>query len=1602
MLSGKSRAPQGGGFSGFGGFATSSTTLSYLTPPPDYSAIPQEVVVPFKNLAKKASATKEKALQDILVYLQSLPSDAQALDESVIDAYVELYPRLSIDDSARVRELSHQLLFHLLNTAKKRIAKRLPGFVGPWLAGTFDRDTRVSRAARDALSSFLQTKEKEEAFWKAVQNRALEFAIEAIKETPDTLSDERSTTKQDSEAKYYRVVGASLSLVSNLIRRGDLAALQDGLFRYLDVQELWTMSKSEDPFVRRAFYQFLTIILEIKPEALEQRLPQVGRALIADGLKQTQAGSTVDLLRVLTGLTRHFPQVWGTKKHPLQWLESFVSKGSQGGGEDYWRALDQLLQTLPEKTVSAEVLSGFLGAMRKGIADRLELRLSGHHAFQTYAQVFELFLGHTTLTAGFLDENLSSLTRQYLHPTPELSLPSPQRPDFLAKAWKAVSNHADPKVHDTVTVEWQRLTSSFLLRMSNSLPEVSDGYRQSQTAVASEGERWFALTSKILSENGEKDGSLRAVLAQSSAEILQGVLDLLARRNFKPFGAASVLQSALRHCPRLCAENDLLESLFPAEETEIYQVIVASPSLPYLVSDLNTASGGEGPRFETIWKTLVETGLQLSDPVQTTSAIRVLIAIPTVADFAQKLGSLQSFLVSVWREFMHGEGSPSIKDLSEATLAFDALSAESTRLITADIIASLDVDETSSSALAALEVLLQKRPDLLPTSHDLHVDLITNLLALTEVSGSKMAEKAKNLRLLLDQQSTVQNPTARIIENHLNEAGPSSLEINTLVQQALAAVGSGVPAEDIFPSSTVWMTELSCFLARPPNPSLSLTSSMGGAYFLVHGNPKAQDPSPRRDGNGRSVPARMALFTAKLVSSGVPLTSLPPEFQLELVYLLCVTEVVAGDQLSEAHNAGLWSDGPEFEDEIQQFNELSSEVITTVVADAGNWRDWDMSGDSLIERLASFMIQEARGLSPGAFYTAKALASLLQALVKANGPLLKLEEWLGRLGIMRVAPDTIFLTAAFLTGFGDTLGSSKLVTTLCARLISEIPGFSPELPRTLVSLVLLNLCMDVYESGQVPVETRKQVLALQQMTKWADTPEEMGCPLAAETCKSIARLLPGVKDTYGPYWEKAIGFCIWLWNRAADDKVNQRLPYVHASLKLMQALHAAHDANDDLDDALASHSEAESAALIALLSVPREASATLPSQLVDTLLARAVSKIPHAHLADLGDIYESVASESRDIQRAAFGLLHHALPAAQEEINVAVVMDRKAANLPDELLSLLLNAPDPDNYSDEDLSQFPVTIRSYLLAWHLVFDAYSKASFRVRSDYTENLKRGDHLGPLLRFLVDVLGHALARALDLDKEGFTAEHIRSYRIDVGDTEPAERDMNWLLIHLFYLTLKYIPGLFKMWYLDCPSNQTKITVQSWMQRFFSPLIISDALDEVVEWSSKQEVGDADTQEIIVKVSKASKEVTAGYPVDDDAATIALRVPESYPLDPVDVVSVKRVAVSEDKWKSWLKATKAVIMFGNCSLVDGLMAFRRNISLALKGQEECAICYSIIAQDKTMPDKRCGTCNHPFHRVCLYKWFQNSGRNTCPLCRNPIDYLGADTKRRRPEHE
>ena len=252
------------------------------------------------------------------------------------------------------------------------------------------------------------------------------------------------------------------------------------------------------------------------------------------------------------------------------------------------------------------------------------------------------------------------------------------------------------------------------------------------------------------------------------------------------------------------------------------------------------------------------------------------------------------------------------------------------------------------------------------------------------------------------------------------------------------------------------------------------------------------------------------------------------------------------------------------------------------------------------------------------------------------------------------------------------------------------------------------------------------------------------------------------------------------------------------------------------------------------------------------------------------------------------------------------------AIFPGELLSLLLDAPLSADFHDEELIQFPSSIRGYLLAWHLVFDSYESASVKVRRDYTAALKTGNYMGPLLEFMFHVLGHSSADAINLDRHRFDGAAIRYYSLWYAiDSEPSERDMQWLLIHLYYLCLKFTPSLVKDWWVDCKSRQTRIAVENWTSKYFSALVVEDTLNSVMEWSSDQELK-PDGKELVVKASKRSREILAGYEVDEMMAEIMIRLPQNYPLEGVKVEGVHRVAVSAKDWNGWMPIFLGAITF------------------------------------------------------------------------------------------
>ncbi len=94
----------------------------------------------------------------------------------------------------------------------------MPKLVGAWLSGLFDNDRPVAKAARESLNQVFRTEEKMRALWRIFQTTILEYASNAIlHETVQSLSDERTVSPDDAEAKYTRVIGCSILVVTELL-----------------------------------------------------------------------------------------------------------------------------------------------------------------------------------------------------------------------------------------------------------------------------------------------------------------------------------------------------------------------------------------------------------------------------------------------------------------------------------------------------------------------------------------------------------------------------------------------------------------------------------------------------------------------------------------------------------------------------------------------------------------------------------------------------------------------------------------------------------------------------------------------------------------------------------------------------------------------------------------------------------------------------------------------------------------------------------------------------------------------------------------------------------------------------------------------------------------------------------------------------------------------------------------------------------------------------------------------------------------------------------------------------------------------------------------
>ncbi|KAB8237331.1 ubiquitin-protein ligase RKR1 [Aspergillus alliaceus] len=1596
-----------GGFSSaFSGHGREPSSLTYVAEPPDLSRIFEaQLTIAFKNFLKKDEVTRSKGLDDLRDYVSTVEIRSGTLDDGFLEAWIKIYPRASIDISRRVRQTAHSLQGSIASLVGKRIARFLPKVIGPWLAGLYDNDRMVHRSALESFTRVFSTEGKRNNVWKIYQSSILGFVDDVIlQQTPLTLSDERTVKSDDAEAKYARVVGTAVLLFNRIIGNSthedlekDVATIEN----LLGSKSLWSLCYHDDPFVRRSIYVLLRSALSKEPEQLDWKL--ISAAIIGKSLHISQLGSSSDLSELLLQVTSARPQLWTDdytgKSSSSKRLIQYIQKGSEGGPAAFWLNLYDLLQIIPSQTlvkvdakstnegsIGLSIATTLTQSFQEGLNSRDEPRQNRAVGWKAYIDTGMWLTNKLPQDEQekFLHERLSPVLVQYVKPEQDRSqweLP-PQSAEALCVDYLdvLVTHSQEGELYKL----WTELSDSLLEAVRLSSPEQSKDFRSSQDAVCAVAERLLTLEASVLSRlaDTDRESKLLKTFEDTNLGLLRKCLDVLRSRNGKPYGAAAVVEAMVQHVAQIAQRSQELLRFVQEAAPEL----LSSPSADRLISIILScrAWDGFGPSFEKV----VERVAQSEPESSNAHAVQKLLSTLDFKEVDDKSG-LGSLIARALDSAC--KGSSLHWSIVVAVLQNPTSHGELTESIFLAIIDALSDDSKVFDTLHGLSLIATSVPTAMKGFQSgLHGSKLTGkLLFLAESPSEEVAGLAESLTRKV-KESVVSETSARssfeILQHNFNNVNEESLSIGSLLNLAEELLHNIKPDDlkhvmkNILPSRQSWQNALEPFLALPPRLSTAITSPLGGTVHIIERH--ISDISRRRyetvprDSSHCSSAMRLAYFTIRTLSSFDVTIQLRAEELETLFYFVPLAVQLIDDDLSIDNCNGIT--GAVLPEQREEYMEVVNDGRGLI----NGWAHSKEPAALSITSLWESKLESLTGTSTVDYRVGEAFVKIIENLDSLN---YKSSEEVTKI-CKEVRTANAIRSAAWVAVLRHLILSNPAGTRLCNELVAESTGLKPHDERKdgLRKLSLLNLLIAGSEDVIGSIPTQRVVFLVKHLIQCLQS-ENIPLSVKGEVLQTLSFALPCIHEIYGSHWEDCMAALSTTWRETSGS--DEALPVLLASFRLFARLKTIignEDSNDDVKDAWSDRQAALFNDLT--LTVERfDSSITFhqPRDVTVYLLCRLISNIPIGNLEDVSKIFPLLTAQSHVVQRAAYTILHRYIPGVQEQVSFDVALSKTAVKLPDELLSLLLEAPTVESislsYGD---SKVWSDIRSYLLSWKVIFDHFTNASLAVQENYVTSIKENDVLIPLLEFTFEFLLKSHQKMVDAAKFD-----IRAFELDQSESQ--EMEIEWLLVHLYFLCLRYLANMTKSWWIDT-KKRIKGPVEAWTEKYISPLIVEDALQGVAEWTSTQDSNEE--RALTVKISPKTSEIIASIPVDEESPPVALSIslPPAYPLQPALVVGRSRVLVDEKKWKNWLLTIQGVIMFANGNLVDGLLAFRKNVQGALKGQSECAICYSVISTDMQTPNKRCATCKHTFHSVCLYRWFKSSNQSTCPLCRNNFVYV------------
>lgn len=212
----------------------------------------------------------------------------------------------------------------------------------------------------------------------------------------------------------------------------------------------------------------------------------------------------------------------------------------------------------------------------------------------------------------------------------------------------------------------------------------------------------------------------------------------------------------------------------------------------------------------------------------------------------------------------------------------------------------------------------------------------------------------------------------------------------------------------------------------------------------------------------------------------------------------------------------------------------------------------------------------------------------------------------------------------------------------------------------------------------------------------------------------------------------------------------------------------------------------------------------------------------------------------------------------------------------------------------------------------------------------------------------------------------------------------RGVRRLVVYTLFRTIVAFPALVRRWWsADCERGLAA-ALSRFVEDGVAQRIMQRELDMVAAQEGRWGNGE---DEVAVRASGVTREVTATYFKDEVTLEVVIRLPPAYPLRNVEVECRRSLGVSGDKWNRWQLQIVTLLSMRDGCVADAVALWIRNLEKEFEGMEPCPICMSIIeARNLSLPERECRTCHNKFHNSCILRWFKTSGRSKCVLCQCP----------------